>query len=65
MDGGTLSFDSGITITAIGTLNLSSGTVDFTTGAAVGIGTFLFSGGTLSGSDTLDVSAALTWTGGA
>ena len=65
VDGGTLSFDSGITITAIGTLNLSSGTVDFTTGAAVGIGTFLFSGGTLSGSDTLDVSAALTWTGGA
>ena len=46
------------------TLTISSGTVNFSSGTAITLGTLIESGGTLTGSDTVTFSGQTTWTGG-
>jgi hypothetical protein len=86
-DGGTLNFNAGANVQAIGstltcsssggiyfnsganypsafnltTLSISSGTVDFSSGAAINVMTLNQSGGILTGSDTITVSGVTTW----
>ena len=50
------------TASSITVLTISGGTADFSSGAAISIGTLTESAGTLTGSDT--VTGAMLWTGG-
>ena len=51
-------------ITLLGNVSLTSGTLDFSTGAAVATPALTMTGGNLTGSDALTVSGLTTWTGG-
>jgi hypothetical protein len=65
----TVSFLAGSTVQATGTLTIdgNGGTVNFSTGSAVTVGSLTVSTGyssTLTGSDTVTVSGLTTWTNG-
>ncbi len=62
LDGGTVNFTS--PVTSVGALALEAGTANFSTGAAVALPALTISGGTLTGSDTVNVSGLTTWTAG-
>jgi len=61
---GVVNFLGSANVTATGTFSMSGGTANFGTGRAIPLPILNFSGGTLTGSDTLNVSGLFTWTGG-
>ncbi len=64
VNGGTANFVSPVTVTATGSLTINSGTLNFSTGKTISTTTLTQSTGTLTGSDTLTVTGAMTWSGG-
>ena len=61
---GTANFTAPATVTSTGALSLSGGTLNFSTGKAVTAKSLTQDAGTLTGSDALTVSGAITWSGG-
>src|SRR5262249_21913023 len=57
-------FNSGSNPQGVGPLNISGGTVNFSTGATVTLPSLTLSSGTLTGSDTVAVSGQTQWSGG-
>lgn len=64
VSGGMTKFDAGVTVNAAGTFVISDGTIDFSSGAAIRVPTYTQSGGTLTGSDGMDIAGLMTWSGG-
>src|SRR5262249_16843493 len=64
VSGATLEFETGAVVNVIGSMDISSGTVDFSTGTTITIASLNISGGTLSGSDTFEVTRQYTNTRG-
>jgi hypothetical protein len=62
--GVTANFVSPGSVTSVGKLMISNGTVNFSTGKAITTTTLTQSAGTLSGGDTVTVTGATTWSGG-
>src|SRR6516162_5129123 len=62
--GATVNFTSPATLTNIGPLTVSGGTLNFSTGKAITTSSLTHSSGTLAGSDTVTVTGATTWSGG-
>jgi hypothetical protein len=62
--GATANFVSPVTVTNVGKLIISSGTLNFSTGKAITASTLTQSAGTLTGTSTLTVTGATTWSGG-
>src|SRR6185436_16023496 len=63
--GGTINFNSAATVTGIGaTLTAAGDAFNFNSGEAISPATMSLSGGTVGGTDTLNVSTLLTWTAG-
>jgi len=61
-NGGTVNFTSGATVQRLAPApTLSGGTVNFDTGSPVGFPTLTLSGGTLGGTDVINVTNLLTW----
>jgi hypothetical protein len=61
---GTLAFGATATITALGAVTVSGGTLNLSTGDPQTLSSLSQSAGTLGGSDTLTVSGTTTWSGG-
>jgi len=61
---GVVNFSPPATVTSLGTLNLVSGTLNFSTGTPIGVGAFTQTGGTLSGTDTVAIASNFAWSGG-
>ncbi len=62
--GGVANFLSPATVTSIGALTISGGSVNFSTGNPITAPTLILSGGNLAGTDTLTITGATTWSGG-
>ena len=61
---GTVNFTSPAKLTSVGALNVSNGTMIFSTGKAITATSLTQSAGTLEGTDNLTVTKAITWSGG-
>ena len=61
---GIANFNSPATVTSVGPINVSNGTLNFVTGKTITTTSVTQSAGTLEGSDTLTVTGAITWSGG-
>jgi hypothetical protein len=61
---GTHTFNSGVTVTDIGVLMLTGGAIDFSSGEVINAPTYTQTGGTIGGSDVVNVAGLLTWSGG-
>ena len=59
-----LGFLPGSTVQSVGALTLTTGGINFDTGAAVTLASLNESGGTLTGPDAVSVTGATTWTAG-
>ena len=64
VDGGTVDFQADADVSTIPTLAISAGTASFTTGDTITVGTLELSGGTLGGSDQIQMTGQVYWTGG-
>jgi len=64
VSGGVVNFLGSANVTATGTFSMSGGTANFGTGRAIPLPILNFSGGTLTGNDTLNISGLFTWTAG-
>ena len=62
--GATVHFASDATLTSLGTLTISSGTLDLSSGESPALNTATMSGGTVNGTDNFTI-ATFNWTGGA
>jgi hypothetical protein len=63
---GTLTLFPEATVTSLGSaLAVTGGTLDLRSGETIDVTTLSLTAGTLKGSDTVNVSGALTWSGGA
>jgi FecR protein len=63
VSGGMMTINAGATLTSLGPLSLSGGLLNLLSAEAVALPSFNFSGGTLSGTDTVTVTGATTVTG--
>jgi hypothetical protein len=63
-DSSIVAFLAGSSVPATGAVTLDGGTVIFSTGSAIAATSLTESSGTLTGSDTINVSGLTTWTGG-
>jgi hypothetical protein len=64
--GGTATFHPDATLNSLGaSLSIAAGTLDLSSGEPVGVTTLAMPSGILQGTDTLTVSGATTWSGGA
>ncbi|MDT7042999.1 FecR domain-containing protein [Candidatus Nitronereus thalassa] len=61
--GGILSFNAASTLTSLGPLSVSGGLINFLSAEAVSLSSFDFSGGTISGTDTVTANGPTTVTG--
>ena len=61
---GTVNFNPGATVSAVGTLTISGNTAAFNTGGLIEPTTLTLSNGSLAGADPVTVSGATAWTGG-
>jgi hypothetical protein len=65
--GGVVAFSAGSTVGSLGNLTVKSGVLEFSTGATITVASMNLpanGSGTLSGSDTVDVTGLLTWVDG-
>jgi len=63
VSGGTLTFNNAAVLTSLGPLSLSSGLINLLSSEAVSIPSFQFSGGSLTGTDTITVTGPITVSG--
>jgi uncharacterized repeat protein (TIGR01451 family) len=63
-NGGTANFNPASTIAGIGTINMGNGTLNLSSGDVITQPTFTQNSGTLTGSDTFNITGLFTWTGG-
>ena len=61
---GTLTFSASSTMTSVGALDVSNGTLTFNSGETIAPSTLSLTGGTLTGSDAINVSGLFTFGGG-
>jgi hypothetical protein len=61
---GTVNFNAPATVTSVGPINVSNGTMNFVTGKTITTTSLTQSAGTLEGTDTLTVTGVTTWSGG-
>lgn len=61
---GMHTFNSGVTVTDVGALMLTGGTIDFSSGELINAPTYTQTGGTVGGSDVVNVAGLLSWSGG-
>jgi len=64
VSGGSANFASDSTLTNLGTLSITAGILNLSTGKPHSMSTLTQTGGTLTGSDTITITSALDWTGG-
>jgi hypothetical protein len=66
VEGGStfVNFNPPATVANLATLNLVAGTLNFSTGTPIGVGTIVQTGGTLTGTDTVTVAGSIGWSGG-
>jgi hypothetical protein len=62
--GATVTFNPGITVTAVGALTIAAGVVTFGSGQQINPASLFFTGGRLTGTDDLTVSGLFSWFGG-
>jgi len=62
--GATVNLNAGSSYTVSAPLEISSGSLDLSTGTTLNLADLIISGGTLTGSDIVDVSNSFDWSGG-
>ncbi len=64
VSGGTATYRPGASVGVVGDLSITSGSIEFSSGAEINVTSITISGGTLRGSDTVTSAGPLLWTGG-